>query len=761
MAQSFDELLKAGIEAARAGDRNQARMLLAQAIKANPQSEAAWLWMSGVLEKPEDRIRSLQQVLNINPQNEMAIKGLQALNVDVAPVSPPPAEPEYIEPEPEPLGVPQADLRAPIDEPTVEAGIPEPTFDGSGVPIPNPAAIQQAVQQVKPIVDELVSQTGSRLQVEWAAPLLPENASPLPIPSVEEETAASSSTKAKKSRRVQLPNIRFDPRSVNPIVYYVIGGVIGLVILGGLIITVINNTREARIAANATPTPSPTPVESPTPTVTAQPSRTPTPEGRPITPEPTILPEGAPRGNLAFMATPTEPYVATPHRGTVLGEAQTAFYLDDYESTIELVMEAIEEGETSPDAYYYLGLAQFNLNDFDAARETLEQGIATDGNFAPNYAALGVVLEAEGSPERAQVASLDAKRIDPELLTPYLTLARLYADNSTLTRPADETENDELDGFDAAFTEVGAALDADSNFQFDVNLLALQSELLRRDGELDDSLAVANLAVYVDPAAEGAVLAANRTRLDLEYYDSIIISLERYLDEVNPSSSDAWGLLAEAYRSTGRSEDALMAYGRVEQLTDDPQLLLGRGLLLYEEGNYEAAYEALSRLDDFDPSQRDVLLSRALSAIEIGEAEQALDDLTLVREELGDDFDLELDVVYIQVLVEVGQTEEAIFEATRFLGLQNIEPELRAQAFEARATAHLEEGNGSFAFNDATAALNISENVTRYYLQARALELTLQPTQAQRVYEYVVYWGTILGNPVTEDAAERLDALQN
>ncbi len=751
MADSFDALLKQGIEAARSGDRGEARRLLAQAIKVNPRSEVAWLWMSGVLEKPEDRIRSLQQVLNINPQNEMAVKGLQALGVGVEATAPPSVV------KPEPLGVPQSEPEPveTVQEQTIDDLTP--TYDGSGVPIPNPQALQQAIQQAKPIVDKYLGDPPKRLNIQWSAPLFADEASPLPISTVDDQTGKTKGN-AGKSRRLQLPNIRFDPRNVNPVVYYAVGGVIGIIILGALIAVVINNTRQARIAANATPTPSLTPIQSPTPTVTAQPSRTPTPEGRPITPEPTLLPEGAPRGNLAFAATPTEPYVATPHRGSVLGDAQTAFYLDDYDLAIELATQAIDAGEAPPDAYYYLGLAQFYTGDLDTARETFEQGINADGNFAPNYAALGLVLEAEGSPERAQVASLDAKQLDPELLTPYLTLARLYADNPELTRPEDEQSSRELDGLEAAFEEIQAALAVNSNYRFDVNLLALQAELLQRDGELRDALAVANLAIYVDPAAEGSVLAANRARLALRYYESMIISLERYLDEINPSSAESWALLAEAYRNVGRNQDALVAYGRVEQLSDDRALLAGRGLILYEEGRFEEAYAELSASDSAD---EDILLSRALSAIAIGEAEQALEDLAVVRDEQGEDFPLELDAVYIEALVAAGNTEEAIFEATRFLSLPNVEPELRADVFESRATAHIEEGNGNFAFNDATAALNISENVTRYYLQARALDLTFQRTQAQRVYEYVVYWGTLLGNPVAEDAAERLEELQN
>ena len=81
-----DLLLAQGIAAARAGDKTAARRLLTQVIQDDPGSEAAWLWLSSVLETPQGRAHCLHQVLALNPRNQTAQKGLAAL--EAAPPAP-------------------------------------------------------------------------------------------------------------------------------------------------------------------------------------------------------------------------------------------------------------------------------------------------------------------------------------------------------------------------------------------------------------------------------------------------------------------------------------------------------------------------------------------------------------------------------------------------------------------------------------------------------------------------------------------------
>src|SRR5258707_5813392 len=86
------QVLQQGIAAARAGQQAQARQLLQEAVKRDPKSKAAWLWLSSVAKDNQERIFCLKQLLALDPNDENAIKGLKQLGVQVtagAPPSPP------------------------------------------------------------------------------------------------------------------------------------------------------------------------------------------------------------------------------------------------------------------------------------------------------------------------------------------------------------------------------------------------------------------------------------------------------------------------------------------------------------------------------------------------------------------------------------------------------------------------------------------------------------------------------------------------
>lgn len=96
---TLEEMLQAGVEAAKAKDIEQAQEWLFAVLRINPYSEAAWLWLSGVVESDEDRLECMERVLEINPDNELAQRGLQTLHAQGVGVEPPaPAEPGVEEP---------------------------------------------------------------------------------------------------------------------------------------------------------------------------------------------------------------------------------------------------------------------------------------------------------------------------------------------------------------------------------------------------------------------------------------------------------------------------------------------------------------------------------------------------------------------------------------------------------------------------------------------------------------------------------------
>jgi hypothetical protein len=72
-------LYQRGVTAARAGQKRIAAGYLTRSVQLNPHSEGAWLWLSGVLEDPNQVAFCLQSVLKLNPQNERAQRGLRWL----------------------------------------------------------------------------------------------------------------------------------------------------------------------------------------------------------------------------------------------------------------------------------------------------------------------------------------------------------------------------------------------------------------------------------------------------------------------------------------------------------------------------------------------------------------------------------------------------------------------------------------------------------------------------------------------------------
>ncbi len=107
--QNVNDLVQAGIAAAKAGDRERARTLLTQVVEQNEGNAAAWLWLSGVVDSLDDREVCLENVLALDPGNDAARKGLdwvhwmrkeketQPASPVQSPAPPMPAEPRQAE----------------------------------------------------------------------------------------------------------------------------------------------------------------------------------------------------------------------------------------------------------------------------------------------------------------------------------------------------------------------------------------------------------------------------------------------------------------------------------------------------------------------------------------------------------------------------------------------------------------------------------------------------------------------------------------
>jgi tetratricopeptide (TPR) repeat protein len=71
-----------GIGLAKARRTAEARQALQQALRLDPRDETSWLYLASITEDVKERLIYLRKVLEINPQNAMAIKAVGVLGID-------------------------------------------------------------------------------------------------------------------------------------------------------------------------------------------------------------------------------------------------------------------------------------------------------------------------------------------------------------------------------------------------------------------------------------------------------------------------------------------------------------------------------------------------------------------------------------------------------------------------------------------------------------------------------------------------------
>src|SRR5690349_7551223 len=120
-----ENLLQAGIAAARAGDIAEASKQLIQVVKANPGSELGWFWLGLCRDVPKEREFCFRRVLEINPHNQEAIRQLDLLHQTkvYAPEQVPPA--------------PVKESPGPVTSPSID-------------PVPNRSGMVQKSRESKP-----------------------------------------------------------------------------------------------------------------------------------------------------------------------------------------------------------------------------------------------------------------------------------------------------------------------------------------------------------------------------------------------------------------------------------------------------------------------------------------------------------------------------------------------------------------------------------------------------------------------------------
>lgn len=692
MSQQQGDLLQRAIAAVRAGDKEAARQHLVQFLRANPQSEAAWMWMSAAVETRGERVHCLRKVLEINPANETARRGLEALGAL------------------EPAADPAAAL-------TPASAMPITTEAPGGVPFPDERAVSAAWQEADALLQALAGEASVSREVEWALrPLAPRPA-----------------------------ERRSEGLTLSPLVL-AIGGSVILVIAVVVAVSAISGAvrRGVRTADQPEDTPdlpaaADTTAGPPTATATLppRPTRTPSPAGEGAILVPTLPVGDAPRGDLRIGLTPTPAYVLTPHPDDPdLEAAIAAYHAGGYAEAADLLGDS-GGANAPPDAAYYRVMAALKQGDAQAAAALVESAVTRYEDFAPLHAALGDAYLALGEAPLAAAQYARALELDPQLVAAYVGQAR-----------AALAQGDA--GAALAAVQAGRGV-----HPYDINLLIAASDIYRSGGQPSDALAYASLAYYVDPAAEGSNLALARSMLTLGDIGTAMIALEDYLYEIDPESAEAWALLGQAYALQGRSADASAAYDRALQLTDDPAPVLAiRGQQALAMGDLEGAYGDLTAALESAPS-RELRLARAEAAYGTGRYDEAAADYEAAGEagvlpaEAAARYARALTQSGASSDAARAATERLEADAA-------LTPDEQAALLEARGLAYLELGRNGAALDDANAALALRETGTGYYVRGAALAGLGDYEAAARALEWVQVWAGAYDYPFAADAAALL-----
>src|SRR5262245_20686608 len=123
----------------RAGKRAEARGILAQYVRQNPNSENGWLMLGLALDEPRQQIDCLHIVLRINPNNAEARERISRLTQPTAvlpPLTEPPPE-TPTETAPAPDSEPEPPAAAPTLSPSAPTLSPSaPTLSSSAPTVP-------------------------------------------------------------------------------------------------------------------------------------------------------------------------------------------------------------------------------------------------------------------------------------------------------------------------------------------------------------------------------------------------------------------------------------------------------------------------------------------------------------------------------------------------------------------------------------------------------------------------------------------------
>lgn len=739
------ELEERGIEAAKSGQKEEARKLLQHALRLDPVRDNAWLWLASVAKDKRERLLCLQKVLEINPENELGIKAVQAMGVDPAQLLP---------------------KRQTIEHSLVS----EDESASDELPMPSADFVREAIQKAQNTVEPHLTLTESR-KISW-----------------DKKTKGRAGEREIWVLRTQIGTAV---------------AVFGAIVLTVLAVIVNNSPQVQLVLFGASPTPRP-PTATATPTLTPRPDINPTATPTiDFTVEPTYT--ATPTMNVLATRWPLDlnnnPLYATPqptdlYLGGRSNQVATAIAaLSDetyYEEAIRAVKQQQETGGSrfEPQPYYFEALLWAETGDYASALAALDnaQGFLDDESEAAIVGAvdsrniqpmvnagymqvyLRQIREAAARNQTARVNELielmeahfsQAYEIAPTYGEPVVLMAEAYL----LRRRYDDA---------IAITERAIA-DSDVLASDPIVVSAYGNAYLQRghertrigqhaQAEIDYAQAqyIGYYGIQLNPFSEPphqlrieATLALDRVALAAAYTNEFLF--------YRPDSATAYRLLAAVRTAENKPEFALDIFSQaLEQQNISNNILSG----IYVER--AQLYEAQRRYDfaQLDYSQAlnlyempETRHQRMLVAYYAGDFETAREDAEiLLEEDITGQYDAHL--IRARLTVDANQTDlfdQAMGDLT--VVLREATPDILPLIYEYQARIHFHRGDLPEALTAVNRALDGAETGSRRYLRGMIYEARGDRDRAIDDYEWVRQWNRVFGFSFGEQAQARLDQL--
>ncbi len=713
------QLLQQGIAAARAGQTETARNLLRQAARLDPQNETAWMWLTSVAIDSNERIFCLKRILDINPQNERAIQGLQALGT-----TPPDAPVTPVAP-----GGSSASVT-----PAASQGISIPLMDDQ-----KNARLQQAADD---FLRRYNPEPIDRLQIDWTR----------------KQRGRYAEMGAQRMRRVIMAVAAL------VIVVAVVGAIVLIsrfdISLGGNEVA-MQNTR----------------VLSPTPTLESTPTLggpTPTPFPSQMAVPATAIPSGLKQhGNAYTLKTPTEMYPpVNSFVEYVVNEAVNYYVIGDYDAAIERLR---AERERDPNCYdsvvYFEALSMAAQGNYRDATALLNESVSTEPPRGYEscrdskllIAGLGEVayLQDNGSQSALDYAE-QALAKDSRLIQALLTKARVqYARGQ----------------YQVAWQTLQGAI---QEYPEDTNVLLLLAQVELASGTPASALNYIGQALFIEPTLrEGlrlqaqaylalAAQASSGSNQQTQYYGLAVISAQTLLlyYEGDPTG---YLYLAQARLGEGNSDLAEEALSRILAVEDDLPVSYEsvlhearrmRGYMYYDQSRFQDAWNDLESValigGALDVAVAETLVDIAFQLEEYDDARRWIEQLRFVETDNPTYvlFDAKIHVEICTFRTDLPCQYEDMLDILDDSFIRGLTSDsLRAKAYAYRAQAlygdALERESLSeddqmqifrSALRDVEQALTLREDAIDHYYRALILEALAEPVQALEEYQWLVYW---------------------